>query len=86
MSRQNTPAGGKYTRPRRGYRARSHYRERLAKRGLTSKTVRSESLETLRKRQDKYVQIDTRIHGGIPTAPFVPADAQRKRGGKAHVG
>jgi hypothetical protein len=85
MSRTNTPAGGKYTRPRRGYRARSHYRERLAKRGLTSKTVRSESLETLRKRQEKYVQTDTRV-SGIPTAPYVPADAQRKKGGKAHVG
>jgi hypothetical protein len=83
--RRNTPAGGKYTRPRRGYRTRSHYRERLAKRGLTSKTVRTESLDTLRKRQENYVQSDTRVRG-VPSAPYVPADAERKRGGKAHIG
>lgn len=88
--RRNVPAGGKYTRPRRGFRTRSHYRERLAKRGLTSKTVRSDSLETLRKRQNRQTpeeRLLTNIFtGSVPAAPYVPADAQRKKGGKAHVG
>jgi hypothetical protein len=86
MARRNTPAGGKHTRPRRGFRTRSHYIERLRKRGITSKSVKMEDIDTLRRRQEKYIIDSPRIRGGIPAAPFVPMDAERKKGGKAHVG
>lgn len=45
------PDGGRYTRPRRGFRSKSHYRDRLRKRGLTSRDVRMDSLDALRKKQ-----------------------------------
>lgn len=51
MGRNGQPDGGRYTRPRRGFRAQSHYRDRLRKRGLTSRDVRMDSLDVLRKRQ-----------------------------------
>lgn len=51
MARSGHADGGRYTRPRRGFRAHSHYRDRLRKRGLTSRDVRMESLDALRKRQ-----------------------------------
>jgi hypothetical protein len=51
-SNRNLPDGGRYTRPRRGYRSRSNYRNRLAKRRLTGSEVRMPSLEVLRKRQN----------------------------------
>jgi len=79
------PAGGRYTRPRRGYRTRSHYAERLKRRGQTSKTVQMEDVFSLRKRQDKAAPSVPPIKQHIPEAPFVPMDAQRKAGGKARV-
>lgn len=79
------PPGGKYTRPRRGFRTRSHYRERLAKRGLTSKTVRSESLDTLRHRQENRQADQHRTRMNIPDAPYVAKDAERKKGGKSQI-
>lgn len=51
MVRRYQPDGGRYTRPRRGFRAKSNYRERLRKRGLTSRDVRMESLDALRRKQ-----------------------------------
>jgi hypothetical protein len=52
MSRnRDLPKGGKYTRPRRGYRAKSRYRARLRARGVSPADVRMEPLEYLRKRQ-----------------------------------
>jgi hypothetical protein len=84
--RRNMPAGGKYTRPRRGFRTRSHYVERMRKRGMTSKTVQMESLDVLRHRQQKYTTDTSRFRGNIPGAPYVPIDAERKKGGKSHVG
>jgi len=51
MVRRYQPDGGRYTRPRRGFRAKSRYRERLRKRGLAPTDVRMETLDALRKRQ-----------------------------------
>lgn len=51
MSRNGLPDGGRYTRPRRGFRTKSHYRDRLRKRGLSRENVRMESLYVLRERQ-----------------------------------
>jgi len=47
---RNLPDGGKYTRPRRGFRAPSHYRDRLRRRGQTPATVHMETLKILRER------------------------------------
>lgn len=79
------PAGGRYTRPRRGYRTRSHYAERLKRRGQTSKTVQMADVFTLRKRQEKAADVSPMGRRHIPEAPFVPMDAQRKKGGKARI-
>lgn len=51
MPKRQMARGGRYTRPLRGFRSKSHYRDRLRKRGLTPKDVRMESLDALRKRQ-----------------------------------
>lgn len=51
MARNGQPDGGRYTRPRRGFRAHSHYRDRLRKRGLTPRDVRMETLDALRRKQ-----------------------------------
>jgi hypothetical protein len=83
--RRNMPAGGRYTRPRRGYRTRSHYSERLKKRGQTSKTVAMPDMFSLRKRQASSDEPTPMGKRYIPEAPFVPLDAQRKKGGKARV-
>lgn len=48
MSRKyGTPDGGRYTRPRRGFRTKSHYSERLHKRGQNSRSVKMLSLQEL---------------------------------------
>jgi len=60
------PDGGKYTRPRRGYRTPSHYRERLQRRGLTRRDVKMESLPVLRKKQG-YEETDN-AHIDYPSA------------------
>lgn len=77
MVLRDRPAGGKHTRPRRGFRAKSHYRDRLRKRGLASSDVRMESLDVLRKRQgripgfddgaDSSGRADTEIRGTDPS-------------------
>jgi hypothetical protein len=77
--------GGRYTKPRRGWRSKSHYPERLKRRGLTSAMVHMESLDTLRKRQGDSLKAP-RIKGGIPSAPVVPINAQQWKGGKVYVG
>jgi hypothetical protein len=51
MTKRLVPDGGRYTRPRRGFRAKSNYRSRLHKRGLTGRDVKMDSLPVLRKRQ-----------------------------------
>jgi hypothetical protein len=51
MPNRHTSTGGRYTRPRRGFRARSHYKSRLKKRGISNRDVKMESLGELRKRQ-----------------------------------
>jgi hypothetical protein len=51
MPKRNLPDGGRYTRPRRGFRVKSHYRDRLKRRGISTKDVRMETLSVLRKRQ-----------------------------------
>lgn len=51
MKNKWIPNGGKYTRPRRGYRAKSHYRDRLKRRGISTRDVRMESLDALRRKQ-----------------------------------
>lgn len=51
MIHRYQPDGGRYTRPRRGFRAKSNYRLRLRKRGLTPRDVRMDSLDALRRRQ-----------------------------------
>lgn len=54
MANRSQPDGGRYTRPRRGFRVKSHYRERLNRRGLSPRDVRMMSLDALR-RQQGYV-------------------------------
>ena len=51
MTLRRQPDGGRYTRPRRGFRTKSHYRERLRKRGLKSADIRMEPLSVLRRKQ-----------------------------------
>jgi hypothetical protein len=51
MVHRYQPDGGRYTRPRRGFRAKSHYRTRLQRRGLTPRDVKMESLDALQRKQ-----------------------------------
>ena len=51
MPKRQQPDGGRYTRPRRGFRAISNYKARLKKRGLSPKDVRMDSLDALRRKQ-----------------------------------
>ena len=51
MPKRQMPRGGRYTRPRRGFRVKSHYQDRLKKRGLRNSDVRMGSIYALRKRQ-----------------------------------
>lgn len=66
MPKRDMPDGGRYTRPRRGFRAKSHYRDRLRKRGVSRHNVRMETIDALRKRQ-----------GYIPRSPNGADSAER---------
>lgn len=71
-SKRAVPNGGRYTRPRRGFRAKSHYRERLAHRGMTPRDVRMPSIKPLRDKQ-----------GYVPNASIItnvkPANPKTRR-------